>query len=75
MTLGKVGTVKQLDHSEIISLQQLALVVGGASHVLLFLCVVLFVLESSIVPALLLGIDLRRMGLELEAISRTVIKA
>lgn len=31
MTLGKVGTVKQLDHSEIISLQQLALVVGGAS--------------------------------------------
>jgi hypothetical protein len=43
--------------------------------VLLFLCVVLFVLESSIVPALLLGIDLRRMGLELEAISRTVIKA
>lgn len=41
---------------------------------LLFLCVVLFVLESSIVPALLLGIDLRGMGLELDTISRKVVK-
>lgn len=31
--------------------------------------VVLFVLESSVVPALLLGIDPREMGLELDPLS------
>lgn len=42
---------------------------------LLFLCVVLFVLESSIMPELLLDIDLREMGLQVGTTSRIVVGA